>query len=93
MAKGYSHATYSHSSYSHTGSGYTKTHVSGCGSKSQGSGYHYSSSYSSRSTAVTGHPTVSRSSYTSSNGTVHRSATGNDGKGHSFKYSGSYKKY
>jgi hypothetical protein len=24
---------------------------------------------------------------------VHCSATGNDGKGHSFKYSGSYKKY
>ena len=75
MAKSYSHATYSHSSYSRSGSGYTKTHVSGCGSKSQGSGYHYSSSYSSKSTAVTGTPSVTRSSYTSSNGTVHRSAS------------------
>ena len=93
MAKSYSHATYSHSSYSRSGSGYTKTHVSGCGSNTQRSGYHYSSSYSSKSTAVTGTPSVTRSSYTSSNGTVHRSATGNDGKGHSFKYSGSYKKY
>ena len=38
-------------------------------------------------------PSVTRSSYTSSNGTVHRSTHGNDGHGHSFSYSGSYKKY
>lgn len=83
--------SYSHSSYSSRAGGYSKTHVSGAGNKSQGSGYHYSSYYStSSSKKEPAH--IERSTYVKGN-TTYRTTSGADGKGNSFYYRGSYTRY
>lgn len=84
--------SYSHSSYSQKSNGYSKTHVSGAGSKSQGCGYHYSSYYASSKTSQSGPAHVERTESHYGN-TVIRTTSGTDGKGNAFYYKGSYTKY
>ncbi len=84
--------SYSHSRYSSKSGGYTKTHVSGVGSKSQGSGYHYSSYYSKTSSNSNEEAYVKQTVYQKGN-TTYRTSFGSDGKGNTFFYKGSYTKY
>lgn len=84
--------SYSHSNYSSKSNGYSKTHVSGVGSKSQGKGYHYSSYYSTSKTESNTPAHIERSEKQYGN-TVVRTTSGSDGKGNNFYYKGSYTKY
>ena len=84
--------SYSHSKYSSKNHGYSKTHVSGVGSESQGNGYHYSSYYTITKTTQKACAHVKRTE-THYGNTVVRTTSGNDGKGNSFFYKGTYKKH
>lgn len=85
--------SYSHSCYSSKSGGYSKTHVSGAGSKCQGRGYHYSSFYSkTASSKASGTEYIRQTVYRKGN-TVHRTAFGYDDKGNSVIYKGCYTRY